>query len=65
MRDGRLVEDDAEVVLKRLLRLVQVASNPRLVDDSYQQRPAKFLELLRLVNEAVDDETKSSSGHHL
>ena len=37
--------DDAEVVLKRLLRLVQVASNPLLVDQGYKDVPSKFVAL--------------------
>ena len=47
--DGRLVVDDAEDVLKRLLRLVQCASNPFLVDDSYVEIPAKYAKLLALL----------------
>src|SRR5450759_1730524 len=34
VRENKAVLDDAEEMLKRLMRLVQVASNPRLVDDS-------------------------------
>ena len=41
LRDGYLVEDNAEDMLKRLLRLVQVASNPRLVDDAYDGVPGQ------------------------
>ena len=48
-QNGQLVTDDAEVVLKRLLRLVQVASNPRLIDTSYQIEPGKMESLLQLV----------------
>ena len=33
VKDGELVEDDSSAIVKRLLRLVQVTSNPRLVDD--------------------------------
>lgn len=40
--DGDVVDDDAEYVLKRLLRLVQVASNPGLVDESYDEPPGKL-----------------------
>jgi SNF2 family DNA or RNA helicase len=36
------------------MRLVQVASNPRLVDDSYRAVPGKFPLLLNLVHQAVD-----------
>ena len=40
--DGLKTLDDAEEILKRLLRLVQVASNPNLVDHSYDGTPGKF-----------------------
>ena len=42
VRDNKPVLDDAEETLKRLMRLVQVASNPHLVDDSYRAVPGKF-----------------------
>lgn len=52
-RDGEFVEDNAEDLLKRLLRLVQVASNPRLVDDAYDGVPGKFPQLRSLVESAI------------
>jgi SNF2 family DNA or RNA helicase len=42
VKDSELIVDDAEAILKRLLRLVQVASNPALVDESYKATPAKL-----------------------
>lgn len=54
VREGRPALDDAEGLLKRLLRLVQVASNPALVDQSYRARPGKLLPLENLVHEAID-----------
>jgi SNF2 family DNA or RNA helicase len=54
VRENRAVLDDAEEMLKRLMRLVQVASNPRLVDDSYRTVPGKFPVLLNLVHRATD-----------
>jgi SNF2 family DNA or RNA helicase len=54
VRENIPVFDDAEATLKRLLRLVQVASNPALVDDSYRIHPGKFPVLLNLVHDAVD-----------
>ena len=42
--------DDAEEILKRLLRLVQVASNPNLVDDGYKDVPGKFCVLDSIVS---------------
>ena len=41
--------DEAEMVLKRLLRLVQVASNPALVDESYSNTPGKLEALDRIL----------------
>lgn len=58
-RNGELVEDDAEDLLKRLLRLVQVASNPRLVDQSYKNIPGKFPRLLALLEAAQESGSKS------
>ena len=51
LRDGLKTWDDAEQILKRLLRLVQVASNPNLVDDSYGGTPGKFCALDSIVGE--------------
>jgi SNF2 family DNA or RNA helicase len=42
VKDSQTIVDDAEAILKRLLRLVQVASNPRLVDESYNATPSKL-----------------------
>lgn len=44
-QDGQLIHDDAESILKRLLRLVQCASNPLLVDAAYKSIPCKFVKL--------------------
>lgn len=41
-RDGRVELDDSEYVIKRLTRLLQVASNPVLVDIGYQGEPGKL-----------------------
>ena len=54
MRDNIMVDDNAEVVLKRLLRLVQIASNPALVDQSYKETPGKFPRLQDIVRRAVE-----------
>jgi len=45
-------------MLKRLLRLVEVASNPRLVDDSYTGTPAKLPLLEAIVSAAVNKAEK-------
>jgi len=54
VRDGKPILDDAEEILKRLLRLVQVASNPRLVDESYHGIPGKYPVLESLLDEIMD-----------
>jgi len=50
LRDGTHVEDESEAILKRLLRLVQVASNPALVDDGYKDAPGKWPVLVALLD---------------
>jgi SNF2 family DNA or RNA helicase len=59
VRDGKPVIDDAEEVLKRLLRLVQVASNPRLVDDAYHETPSKLPVLEDLVAKISEQQEKA------
>ena len=46
-----LIIDGAEDILKRLLRLVQCASNPALLDEAYNELPAKYSKLIELFNE--------------
>ncbi|WP_292266601.1 DEAD/DEAH box helicase [Mesorhizobium sp.] len=54
VRGGRAILDDAEGLLKRLLRLVQVASNPAMVDQSYHSIPGKLPVLENLLYAALD-----------
>jgi SNF2 family DNA or RNA helicase len=51
IRDGQLQEEDQDVILKRLLRLVQITSNPALLDESYSEEPGKFSDLYDLVTD--------------
>lgn len=51
VRDGQLIEEDQESILKRLLRLVQIASNPVMVDESYTAEPGKFEPLYHLLTD--------------
>lgn len=44
--EGVIEIDNVDNILKRLLRLVQCASNPALVDGRYEHEPAKFSLLL-------------------
>ncbi len=48
--DSEALVDDAAWILKRLLRLVQCASNPHLIDPTYKECPGKLPTLLALVD---------------
>ena len=52
VKEGVPTEDDSDQLLKRLVRLVQVASNPVLVDEAYRAEPGK-LECLTEVVEKI------------
>lgn len=51
--DGEQIIDNAESILKRLIRLNQIASNPRLIDESYDDEPVKFKLLDKLVADVI------------
>lgn len=59
VQDAKPVTDDAEAILKRLLRLIQVASNPALVDESYRGVPAKYSRLISILKTAIDAGSKA------
>lgn len=46
---GEMVVDENQELLKRLLRLIQLASNPALVDKGFKEEPVKFPAVKRLV----------------
>lgn len=56
--DGDIVVDESSDLLKKLLRLAQVASNPQLVDKGYKEEPGKFPALDCLVGEILDRKEK-------
>ncbi len=58
VRDGVPTEDKSDDVLKRLLRLVQIASNPRLVDESYAAMPGKLETIVDLISEICSKREK-------
>lgn len=43
--EGAQVEERADAILARLVRLAQLASNPSMLDAAYVETPAKFLQL--------------------
>lgn len=57
--DGMATLDDADEILKRLLRLVQVSSNPKLVDEQYTSCPGKFHAIDDVINERAAEGPKT------
>lgn len=57
-KDREIVIDDSSAIVKRLLRLVQVTSNPKLVDDSYYGCSAKEVILDKLIHQILDNNEK-------
>lgn len=53
--DGVAAIDNVENLLKRLLRLVQCASNPALIDSAYDKEPGKYPPLLEMCKEFTID----------
>jgi SNF2 family DNA or RNA helicase len=58
LKDGLLIEDDSTAIVKRLLRLVQVISNPRLVDESFLGESSKEVVLDKLIRMITDNGEK-------
>ena len=50
---GEIIIDESGGILKKLLRLAQIASNPKLIDHSYSEIPAKFPILYALVEDII------------
>lgn len=59
VQGGKPIFDDAEETLKRLTRLIQLASNPMLVDESYAVEAGKVGVLRLLLAEANDRNEKT------
>lgn len=57
-KDGNTLLDDTSLILKRLLRLVQVTSNPRLIDESYFIESPKEKKMDELINEIISKNEK-------
>lgn len=58
LKDGEVIIDDSSALVKRLLRLVQIASNPRLVDESFSGESAKEVILQKLLNKIINNGEK-------
>ena len=55
---GEIVLDESDALLKKLLRLTQIASNPSLIDKNYEEVPVKFSKLDELVNSIIAQKEK-------
>ncbi|WP_148410235.1 DEAD/DEAH box helicase [Murimonas intestini] len=53
-QEGENIIDDSSAIVKRLLRLVQVTSNPKLVDESYAEKSAKVAILDSLLSKIIE-----------
>ena len=58
-QNGQPSVDEAESILKRLLRLVQIASNPGIVDSSYTGEPGKLINLNQILDGITDKKEKA------
>lgn len=56
--EGEQVIDESSQILKKILRLAQIASNPFLVDKSHKETPAKFKTLDVLVKDILSRNEK-------
>lgn len=59
VREGVPTEDRADDLLKQILRLIQIASNPLVVDQSYGRIPGKFLTLESILAEIAGNGEKA------
>lgn len=56
--DGEKIIDRSNELLKKLLRLAQIASNPFLIDKAYNETPAKFPMLDTLIESILEKKEK-------
>ena len=59
IKDGMLIEENEEPVLRRLIRLIQIASNPKLLNATYAMEPGKFVALQDILYAAHDQNEKA------
>ncbi len=55
-KEGKLTIDYLDFIAVKLLRLIQVSSNPATYDEGYTKVPPKIIELKRLINEIPKDD---------
>ena len=59
IQDGKLVNEDLEWVLHRMIRLVQITSNPHLVNEEYNEISGK-MHLLKETAESILEEDQAN-----
>lgn len=59
VKNGITVIDDSSAVVKRLLRLVQVVSNPKMIDESYCGESSKEKKLDQVLNAILSKHEKA------
>ena len=59
IKNGKALLDDSSAIVKRLLRLVQVASNPQLIDEAYSGGSAKEDKLDYLIAQIIQQGEKA------
>ncbi|MCZ6803634.1 MAG: DEAD/DEAH box helicase [Proteobacteria bacterium] len=59
LKNGVLINDNSESILKRILRLVQITSNPSLIDERYINTPGKLPVLLDILKNTVKPDEKA------
>lgn len=57
--DGNKIIDESSNILKKLLRLTQISSNPKLVIPEFGETPAKFLKLDELLENIIKSNEKA------
>jgi SNF2 family DNA or RNA helicase len=57
--EEKTIIDESKSILKKLLRLVQIASNPGLLVKDYTETPAKFAELDKLLKQIIQKGEKA------
>jgi SNF2 family DNA or RNA helicase len=55
---GKMIIDESDAILKKMLRLTQITSNPFLIDKGYNETPSKYIRLDELINEIMTRQEK-------
>lgn len=58
LKDNKLVNESVDAILKRLIRLLQICSNPSLVDEAYSKIAPKLNSTKKIVDKAILDNSK-------